>query len=52
MKVPYRAAPSKFCARCEKELFPYSRSRDVAGHCVGCATRVMAERRIVASAVS
>lgn len=52
VRVPYRAAPSKYCARCEKELFPYSRSRDVAGHCTGCAVRVIAEQRIVASSAA
>lgn len=50
MRVGYSARPSKSCARCAKELFPYNRSRDVADHCTGCALRVQAEQRAVAAA--
>ncbi|HUJ77710.1 MAG TPA: hypothetical protein VLX64_01745 [Thermoplasmata archaeon] len=52
MRAPYLAVPSKYCLRCEKQLFPYSRSRDLPGHCTGCAVRVLAERRAVASAAA
>jgi DNA-directed RNA polymerase subunit RPC12/RpoP len=45
MTAPYRSAPSRYCLRCERELFPYSRSRDAPGYCTGCGLRVLAETR-------